>query len=113
VSYEQLVRSTEADGQYYIFTCQCGVPGCIGITAGITVNHTDTITHWHITDPVQQTFVFDRYKLLDKVQLVRKQCIKLIKQQLLQSDASVEFEIFDDEHLQALFDGLVTPTARG
>jgi hypothetical protein len=113
VSYEQLLESTEADGQYYIFTCQCGDPSCIGIIHGVTVSHTDTITSWHVTDSVKQTYVFDRYKLLDQVQQARKQCIRLIKEQLLQPEASVEFEVFDDEQLQTLLSELVRPGTGG
>lgn len=49
VDLNELLRSTESDGEFEILTCWCGVAECAGIEVGVAVGHDSTSVHWKIT----------------------------------------------------------------
>ncbi|MEO0488064.1 MAG: hypothetical protein AAFZ49_00730 [Cyanobacteria bacterium J06659_2] len=61
VDLAALVQSMHQDGQFYIITCGCGVPDCIGIVRGINVLHRQGLVSWLITQPrPSRTLTFER-----------------------------------------------------
>ena len=40
------LKSLESDGNYFIFSCNCGLPECSGRTEGIQVFHDNNIIRW-------------------------------------------------------------------
>ena len=60
VDWEALVQSINKDGQFYIITCWCGVPGFAGIVRGINVLHEQGLVYWLITQPrPSRTLIFE------------------------------------------------------
>jgi hypothetical protein len=58
-----LCRSTTTDGEYWIFTCECGVPGCNGIYPGIQVIHQGGLTLWRTAEcPGLPLAIFHRWQ---------------------------------------------------
>ena len=51
IDIAQLVKSTREDGDFEIFTCDCGYAPCSSLYP-ITVRHTDEIVEWSIHDPL-------------------------------------------------------------
>ncbi|MDW8852061.1 hypothetical protein SD960_18300 [Flavobacterium sp. MMLR14_040] len=47
---ENLLNSCESDGEYFIFSCCCGIPECSGWKEGIKVIHTENIVKWTDSD---------------------------------------------------------------
>jgi hypothetical protein len=55
-----LERSIHQDGEFFIVTCTCGIPGCAGIREGIRVTRIDRNVHWVVRGVGRtQTFYFD------------------------------------------------------
>ena len=50
----ELVASTHANGEYWIFTCGCGEPGCAGIGNPIVVQHGADMVYWLVPAPIRQ-----------------------------------------------------------
>ena len=56
----QLALSLQADGEFFILTCTCGVPGCAGLERGVQVTHDDKNVHWVVREPgPTRTLLFD------------------------------------------------------
>lgn len=47
-----LAASAASGGEYFIFTCNCGDPGCVGIDEGITVTHDSSTVTWKLRVPL-------------------------------------------------------------
>ncbi|WP_022661848.1 hypothetical protein [Paucidesulfovibrio longus] len=47
-----LAASAAAPGEYFIFTCNCGDPGCVGIDEGILVGHDSSSVTWKLRTPL-------------------------------------------------------------
>lgn len=66
IDYEQLVKSADADGEFYILTCGCGEPACSGLSHGIEVHHAGGAVRWHVRQPGPErdyTFSGKQYRL--------------------------------------------------
>jgi hypothetical protein len=50
VDLEQLRASARQDGDYFIFTCECGDAGCAGIDEPVTVRRDAAGVHWDLGD---------------------------------------------------------------
>ena len=50
VDLSELDRSLAADGTYFIWTCECGAPGCAGRFGGVRVVHSNGVVRWHDLD---------------------------------------------------------------
>lgn len=52
---DQLVTSLSAAGEFYLFNCWCGIPACVGLSAGVQVTHAgqgaDATVVWTLTQP--------------------------------------------------------------
>ena len=58
---EELTRSLDVDGEFFILTCWCGVPECAGIADGVAVRHQGNQTRWHVPQPAPpRDFVFEK-----------------------------------------------------
>ena len=70
----ELVKSRKADGEYFIITCHCGVPGCAGIGSGVRITRAGKFVAWSMSEPVsfEKTIETSRYdraiaNLLDRI----------------------------------------------
>ena len=50
VDLNQPKSSLDEDGTFFIWTCSCGTPGCVGCFDGVRVTHSDGVTSWHDVD---------------------------------------------------------------
>ena len=57
----ELFQSRKREGEFFIFTCSCGVPECAGYKA-IEVRHRDGTTNW-FDKTLGQEYVFEQAKL--------------------------------------------------
>lgn len=53
----EFILSTRTDGNYFIWTCSCGVPGCAGYFNGIEVRTEGNLTYWMDRD-LDKTYSF-------------------------------------------------------
>ncbi len=67
---DELVRSLEKPGGYWLLTCSCGEPGCAGLFTPFEVEHLDDgIIHWHVTDPApERDFYFSHDQAMSELQ---------------------------------------------
>lgn len=47
-----LVASASMSGEFFIYTCDCGNPGCQGIHDGVMVSHTSEKVVWRLKNPI-------------------------------------------------------------
>jgi hypothetical protein len=66
----ELVASTHRNGEFWLFTCGCGTPGCSGIENAVEVLHCPTEILWRVPypvrqssgdDPVHREYLFERH----------------------------------------------------
>lgn len=46
INAQELLSSLETNGEFFIFSCCCGIPECSGWERGIQVLHTDETIRW-------------------------------------------------------------------
>lgn len=59
-----LVASTHANGEYWIFTCGCGEPGCARINRPVVVRHGCGEVIWEVPEPIREWVDDDSYREL-------------------------------------------------
>lgn len=87
-----LVASANGSGEYYIFTCSCGDPGCVGIDEPVRVEHTADEVRWVVRDPLAWptgeelpewtrdiAFIFDRAEYVSTVATALNQAKTLVR----------------------------------
>ena len=90
-----LMRSIESNGEFFILTCWCGIPECVGIKRGVKVRHENKVTYWQVQQPEpQRSFVFERAAYEQTIREVVKQGNRLIV--YLASSGSHRIEITPD-----------------
>lgn len=47
-----LITSITMSGEFFIYTCDCGNPGCQGIDEGVTVSHAGDTVVWRLKNPI-------------------------------------------------------------
>ena len=47
-----LVNSSAMSGEFFIYTCDCGNPACLGIDDGVMVSHTPDTVKWRLSNPI-------------------------------------------------------------
>jgi hypothetical protein len=53
-------ESLKGNGEYFLIACECGDPGCAGITRGVEVKHDGRLLRVHLSEPQpEQNLVFD------------------------------------------------------
>lgn len=50
IDLSELERSLAVDGTYFIWSCECGAPGCAGRFSGVRVEHSNGVVRWHDLD---------------------------------------------------------------
>jgi hypothetical protein len=78
INSEILLKSIESDGEYYIFSCNCGVPECSGWIKGINVTHQGRKTKW-IDFNSDRIWYLDRDKMENDLKIIQEE-VKLFKQ---------------------------------
>ncbi len=86
-----LAASADSPGEYFIFTCNCGDPGCVGIDRGVQVTHTSGNVVWTVRHPLgwppdqelpdwthELEYRFDRREYVETVELALRQAKALV-----------------------------------
>lgn len=60
----EATASCRKEGEFFIFTCGCGVPGCAGIYQGVEVLHNDHLIFWKVLNPL-----IDQNRQSEKVEM--------------------------------------------
>ncbi|WP_285906313.1 hypothetical protein [Pseudodesulfovibrio pelocollis] len=47
-----LVTSSTMSGEFFIYTCDCGDPSCLGIDDGVVVSHAADTVKWRLRNPI-------------------------------------------------------------
>jgi hypothetical protein len=47
-----LVTSSTMSGEFFIYTCDCGDPSCLGIDDGVMVSHAPDSVKWRLRNPI-------------------------------------------------------------
>lgn len=70
IDFELLKSTLLMDGNYFLFTCSCGVPGCGGRTKGIKTNYSNKYIYWNDLDYDKNwVFEFDSLKFqIDEIE---------------------------------------------
>ena len=65
-----LLESMESDGEYFIFSCVCGLPECSGWNKGIIVSHQENTIKW--IDPNNgKDWLFNKNSMLEDIANIR------------------------------------------
>jgi hypothetical protein len=88
VSVSELVRSLDGSGDFYIFTCKCGMPECDRIYEGIKVSHVSGKILWNFRCPVSEP----------DTDLPEDEALEL----RLSTSKLVEYEFDRDQFIQAM-----------
>ena len=87
IDYDVLFKSLEANGEYFIFSCCCGVPDCGGWTNGIIVTHEENIVQW-MEPNSNRTWNFDKSCIEDNLKNIIEE-VKIFK--LYFSEKQIEY----------------------
>lgn len=68
---DRLLASLEQDGDFQIFSCVCGMPGCAGRAKGIRVQHRQGVVEWLDLDR-EQAWQFERVRIDRELAQVRE-----------------------------------------
>ncbi|MCC5652842.1 hypothetical protein LC609_24160 [Nostoc sp. XA013] len=100
VDLEELIQSIDRDGQFYIITCWCGVPGCAGVTKGVDVLHNQDLIRWTVTQPApSRTLTFEQKMYETAIRTAVMQGKKLIAQAKYSSNQNLEVVPMQNEGL--------------
>ncbi len=72
INIDILIKSLESDGEYYIFSCNCGVPKCSGWIHGIDVKHKENTVIWTNIN-TKESWVLDRQKIENDLKDIREE----------------------------------------
>jgi hypothetical protein len=67
LSPQELIISLHNPGRFFIFTCDCGDPGCAGWFKGVLVEETGDSYTWEIDEkiPIPTKLVFSKKKYIE------------------------------------------------
>jgi hypothetical protein len=71
----ELFESVSKDGNYFIFTCSCGVAGCAGYFNGISISTKNEITTWNDVDG-GKGYSFSKSQILDEIKKCYEEILK-------------------------------------
>lgn len=74
VDESKLFDSVIQNGEYYIFSCCCGVPSCSGWEKGIKVSHQGEHIEW-VDENHQKSWVFDKKSIENQLEEVKTEAI--------------------------------------
>ncbi|WP_299388317.1 hypothetical protein [uncultured Lacinutrix sp.] len=62
IDVDVFLKSLETDGEYYIFSCICGIPECSGWINGISVRHKEQTIVW-TNENTKEVWTLDKSKI--------------------------------------------------
>jgi hypothetical protein len=65
IDIDALLKSLETDGEYYIFSCNCGIPKCSGWINGISVEHKEQTIVW-TNENTKEVWTLDKSKIVKR-----------------------------------------------
>jgi len=72
IDVDEFLKSLEQDGEFFIFSCCCGVPECSGWKYGIEFLHSEKCIKW--TNPNNgKTWRFDKQELQQNLNDIRQE----------------------------------------
>jgi len=71
----ELINSVKRDGDYFIWTCSCGVAGCAGYHKGLHVTNEKDHTTWEDRD-LDKRYVFDTTALKHTIKTLNEDLLK-------------------------------------
>lgn len=74
VDAEVFLESLEKNGEYFIFSCLCGVPKCSGWHSGIQVLNKNQTINWTNLNK-NQSWSFDKESIYEQVKAIRQDVI--------------------------------------
>jgi hypothetical protein len=77
VDAELLIKSLKSSGNYFIFSCCCGLPECSKWIKPIKVEHEENMIKW-IEPNTENTWHFDKHKLEEDMENVEAE-LRLFK----------------------------------
>ncbi|MCD0474736.1 hypothetical protein LPB87_10080 [Flavobacterium sp. EDS] len=77
IDYDALLESLESDGEYFIFSCCCGLPKCSGWLHPIKVIHSESQTKW-INLNSNKIWHFDKSELEEQIKTINNE-VKIFK----------------------------------
>ncbi len=85
IEAEALLKSLKSNGEYFIFSCTCGMPECGGCKSGIKVNYLGNgIVEW-IDQHHEKAWRFDKNKMESDIVTVREE-VKIYKKYFKQKE---------------------------
>ncbi|AWH85874.1 hypothetical protein HYN59_12505 [Flavobacterium album] len=72
INIGEFLKSLEADGEYFIFSCCCGLPACSGWIQGIQVSHSGEYIEWADLNNTRK-WSFNKQKVKDDLGDIRKE----------------------------------------
>jgi hypothetical protein len=78
VDCDSLLNSLELDGEYFIFSCSCGIPECGGWIEGIKVANKGNTIEWIDCDN-DKTWYFDKISIEEYIKAIKKE-VRIFKQ---------------------------------
>jgi len=84
IDLDCFLKSLESDGEYFIFSCNCGIPECGGWLKGIKVIHKEKTIQW-INLNNQKTWLLDKAKIEKDLKIVRNE-VNIYKQYFKQKE---------------------------
>jgi hypothetical protein len=95
----ELLASTEKDGEFFILTCWCGVPGCAGLGQGIKVRREPKVVYWRMLEPKpERSFVFEREAYDVTIQKIAKTCKRWSWEQRFTNKSVKAIEVTPDSN---------------
>ncbi|MCG8574436.1 MAG: hypothetical protein MI810_06075 [Flavobacteriales bacterium] len=78
IDVDLFLESLEKEGEYFIFSCCCGIPSCSGWEKGIEVKHQGDTIQW--TDlNTGRKWVVDRNKMISDMENVKQETLAFKK----------------------------------
>ncbi|SHE65806.1 hypothetical protein [Pedobacter caeni] len=72
IDIDEFLKSLEQDGEFFIFSCHCGLPECSGWELGIQVLHLEENIKW--TNPNNgKTWCFSKQKITNDLINIREE----------------------------------------
>ena len=70
IDVDKLLESLKSDGEFFIFSCNCGVPACSGWEKGINVTHNDNKIIWK-NENSNKSWRLEKSRMEDDLNLIR------------------------------------------
>ncbi|PCJ64857.1 MAG: hypothetical protein COA58_11315 [Bacteroidetes bacterium] len=78
IDVDVFLKSMNSDGEYFIFSCCCGIPECSGWIKGINVKHKENIVTWS-DENSNRTWQLDKTKVENDLSNIRNE-VKIYKE---------------------------------